>query len=58
MVEHLNTYSMDFFAVRTAFLDHFADKTKSYYQSIRRLYPTRTEYTVTDICGKSSRPHM
>ena len=39
MVEHLNTYSMDFFAVRTAFLDHFADKTKSYYQSISRLYP-------------------
>lgn len=39
MVEHLNTYSIDFFAVRTAFLDHFADKTKSYYQSISRLYP-------------------
>ena len=30
---------IDYLAVRTAFLDHFADKTKSYYQSISRLYP-------------------
>lgn len=29
---------MDFLAARSAFLDHFADKTKPYYQSISRLY--------------------
>jgi hypothetical protein len=38
MVEHLNTCPMDFLAARSAFLDHFADKTKPYYQSISRLY--------------------
>jgi hypothetical protein len=38
MIEQPDTYSTDFLAVRAAFLDRFADKTKPYYQSISRLY--------------------